>query len=53
MILKDLKEVNNNINLDDYLNLYNDVRKSMNHLEWLGTFSKEEIKNILKKGGKI
>ncbi len=53
MKLTDFKEVDNNVNLDDYLNLYNDVRNNMEHPEWLGTFTKEEIKDILKIGGKI
>ena len=53
MNLKDLKEVSENINLDDYLYLYNYVRDNMEHPEWLGTFTKEEIKEILNGGGKI
>jgi predicted acetyltransferase len=42
-----------NVNLDDYLHLYKYVRENMDHPEWLGTFSKEEIEDILTKGGKI
>ncbi len=53
MKLKDLKEISNNVNLDDYLYLYNYVRDNMEHPEWLGTFSKEEINDILNIGGKI
>lgn len=53
MKLKDLKEVSNDININDYLWLYNYVRKNMPHPEWLGTFSKDEIIEILNNGGKI
>ena len=38
-----------NVNLDDYLHLYKYVRENMNHPEWLGTFSKEEIEDIFTK----
>ena len=51
--LKDLKEVSDNINLDDYLKLYEIVRNNMENKAWLGTFPREEIENILNKGGKI
>ena len=47
MKLTDLKEVSDNVNLNDYLILYNYVRDNMNHPEWLGTFSLEEINEIL------
>lgn len=53
MNLKDLKEVSSNININDYLWLYNYVRQNMTHPEWLGTFSKNEIIEILNNGGKI
>ena len=53
MKLNDLKEVSNNVNLDEYLWLYNYVRDNMEHPEWLGTFTLEEIKEILSIGGKI
>ena len=53
MKLFDLKEVSDNVNLDEYLYLYNYVRSNMEHPEWLGTFTKEEIGDILKNGGKI
>ena len=41
MKLSDFKEVSDNVNLDEYLFLYNYVRDNMNHPEWLGTFSRE------------
>ena len=53
MRLNDLKEVNDNVNLDDYLELYSEVRNKMDHPEWLGVFKKEEINELLKMGGKI
>ena len=53
MKLKDLKEVSENVNIDEYLYLYNYVRDHMEHPEWLGTFTKEEIEELLKGEGKI
>lgn len=53
MQLNDLKCVSNNVNIDDYLRLYKYVRDNMEHPEWLGTFTKEEVVDILSKGGKI
>ena len=53
MELKDFKEVSDNVNLDDYLYLYNYVRDNMEHPEWLGTFTRDEIEKILNIGGKI
>ena len=51
--LDELKAVSNNINLDDYLKLYKYVRDNMKYPNWLGTFTKEEIIDILNNGGKI
>lgn len=51
--LNDLQEVSNNVNLDDYLSLYQYVREHMENPEWLGTFTREEIVDILKIGGRI
>ena len=53
MKLNELKEVSSNVNLDEYLELYNYVRDNMEHPEWLGTFIKDEIIEILGIGGKI
>ena len=53
MKLTDLKEISDNVNLEDYLYLYNYVRDNMEHPEWLGTFTKDEIIEILDNGGKI
>ena len=40
-----LKCVNQNVDLNDYLKLYTYVKKNMQHPEWLGTFSMNEIKD--------
>ena len=53
MKLTDFKEISENVNLDEYLNLYNYVKNNMKHPEWLGTFTKKEIEDILSIGGKI
>lgn len=53
MKFEDLKCVEDNVNLDDYLKLYKYVRDNMEHPEWLGTFTKNEIIDILDNGGKI
>ena len=53
MKLTDLTEISNNVNLEEYLYLYNYVRDNMEHPDWLGTFTLEEIKDILNNGGKI
>ena len=53
MKLNDLKEISDNVNLDEYLSLYNYVRDNMEHPEWLGTFTLDEIKKILSIGRKI
>ena len=52
-MLKNYKCENEKMNLDDYLKLYKYVRDNMIHPEWLGTFTKEEIEEILLTGGKI
>ena len=53
MKLSDLKEISNNVDLDEYLFLYKHVRDNMEHPEWLGTFTKDEINELLSIGGKI
>ena len=53
MKLHDLRQVSDNVNLDEYLWLYNYVRDNMEHPEWLGTFTLDEIKEVLSSGGKI
>jgi len=53
MKFNELMCVSDMVNLDDYLKLYKHVRDSMKNPEWLGTFSLNEIKDILCNGGKI
>lgn len=45
-----LKCVNQNVDLNDYLKLYTYVKENMQHPEWLGTFSMNEIEDILLHG---
>lgn len=53
MELRNFNCVSNNHNLDEYLEFYNEVRNNMEHPEWLGTFTKEEIEKLLSIGGKL
>ena len=53
MELNELKCISENVNLDDYLKLYKYVRDNMEHPEWLGTFTRDEIIDILSNDGKI
>lgn len=53
MKFEELKCVSENVDLDEYLELYKNVRSNMANQEWLGTFEKNEIIDILNAGGKI
>ena len=53
MELKNFHCQNENNGLDKYLEFYNNVRNNMEHPEWLGTFTKEEIEELLSIGGKL
>ena len=53
MKLNDLKCIDDNIDIDLYQKYYKYVRDNMEHPEWLGTFTNDEIKEILNSGGKI
>ena len=53
MKFENLKCIDVDVNLDDYLKLYDYVRSNMEFPHWLGTFTLEEIKDILNYGGKI
>ena len=48
-----LKCVNNNIDLDIYLNFINYVKSTMEHPEWLGDFTKDDLETMLKEGTRI
>ncbi len=41
------------INIDEYIKYREEVKKHMEHPDWLGDFSKEDLENILKTGSKI
>lgn len=51
--LENLKCVDNNIDLDKYINFYNKVKATMENTSWLGDFTKTDIEFILNNGGKI
>ena len=53
MKLSDLKCVNENINLDEYIAFRDSVKKNMEYPEWLGDFSKDNLVNMLNNGSKI
>ena len=53
MKLKELKCINENINLDEYIEFRERVKQNMEHPEWLGDFSKEDLKNMLNNNSKI
>lgn len=45
--------ISDNINLNHYMKLYKYVQDNMDNPEWLGIFTKKEIKEILNNDGKI
>ena len=51
--LDDLKCISKNIDLDVYLEFINYVKSTMEHPEWLGDFSKEDLQIMLKENTKI
>lgn len=53
MNLKDLKCISENINLDEYIRYREEVKENMEHPEWLGDFSEEELIEMLKTNSKI
>lgn len=53
MELKDLQCIDENINLDEYISFREDVKSHMEHPEWLGDFTKEELEFMLKNNSKI
>lgn len=53
MKLSDLKCINNDIDLDKYIEFREYVKKHMEHPEWLGDFSKEDLINLLNNNSKI
>lgn len=53
MKLSELNVQSSNIDLDKYIEFRERVRSMMEHPEWLGEISKEELENMLSIGGKI
>ena len=53
MKLADLKCVNEEVNLKEYTTLRELVKKNMEHPEWLGDFSEEDLISLLNNGSKI
>ena len=53
MNLEELICTNKNIDLDKYLEFREYVKESMEHPEWLGNFTKEELEIMLKNNSKI
>ena len=53
MKIDDLKCVNDNIDLDEYVDFRELVKQNMEYPEWLGDFSKNDLVNMLKNGSKI
>lgn len=53
IIISNLKCIDKNINLDNYINFSEKIKKSMEYPNWLGNFEKEDLENMLKDGTKI
>ena len=53
MKLKELYCINENINLDEYIIFRDQVKEKMEHPEWLGDFSKEDLLKLLNNNSKI
>ncbi len=53
MLLSDLTCISDNINIDEYIAFRELVKKHMEHPDWLGDFSKEDIEMFLNNDSKI
>ena len=53
MKLEDIIIIDENINLDNYLEFKKIVKENMKHPEWLGDFSKDDLISMQKTGTKI
>lgn len=53
IVLNELRCVCEDVNLDDYINFRDYVKKHMEHPEWLGDFTKDELIVLLTNGSKI
>lgn len=53
MKLEDFKCKDNNIDLDKYIEFREYVKSTMEHPDWLGDFSREDLTSLLNNGSKI
>ncbi len=53
MKLEDLVLVRDNIELNNYIKFREEVKSSMEHPEWLGDFSKEDLEYLINNGSTI
>lgn len=53
MNLEDLKCISENINLEEYIEFREMVKENMEHPEWLGDFTKEDLFYMLDNNSKI
>lgn len=53
MRLSEFKLLNNNFDIDLYMNFYNSIVEKLPDKTWLGTFKKETLQDLLSKNGKI
>ena len=53
MRLEDLTCIDENIDLDKYITFREEIKSHMEHPEWLGNFTKEELIELLSLGSKI
>lgn len=53
MKLSELKCINKNINIEDYITYRDEIKNKMDYPEWLGDFSKEDLINLINNGSNI
>lgn len=53
MKLDELKCINENINIDEYIDFREEVKRNMDYPDWLGDFSKEDLIKLLNNNSKI
>ena len=51
--INDLKSISENINIDEYIEFRESIKKNMENPEWLGDFSKEDLIFLLNNKSKI
>ena len=53
MKLTDLNCINKEVDLDSYIKFRENVKAKMEHPEWLGDFTKQDLEKLLSNGSKI